>query len=78
MDQLIYCPFCDGQGIVHKAKVEKLNRTIYICDECDTMWPEGKEMKGENGERFDVLMRNNGLEPLWSELTEIVRFWDKK
>jgi hypothetical protein len=77
MEQLVYCPFCDGQGIVHKAKVEKLNHTIYICDECDTIWPEGMEVNKENCNRFEDFMSDNGLKPLWSELTEVVRSWDK-
>jgi hypothetical protein len=73
---VIYCPFCDGQGVVHKARVDKLNRTIYICDECDTIWPEGKEIHLKIAKRFDDFMSNNDLKPLWSELTDIVRDWN--
>lgn len=75
---MVNCPFCDGQGIVHKAKVDKLNHTIYICDECDTFWPEGKEINLENFKRFDEFMSHHGLRPLWSELTDIVRDWNNE
>jgi hypothetical protein len=70
---VIYCPFCDGQGIVVLATVKKLNRSIHICDECDTMWLKGERIETETGKSFDLFMKNNGLEPLWSELTSIQR-----
>ncbi|MFP7298918.1 hypothetical protein [Neobacillus niacini] len=71
-----YCPFCDGQGIVHKAKIEKTNRTIYICDECDSIWLDDKEINVKKVKRFDDFMRKNNLKPLWSELTDIERDWN--
>jgi ribosomal protein L37AE/L43A len=71
-----YCPFCE-QGIVCRAKVGKLDCFIYICDECDTIWRDGVELVEGNGQSFDGFMKANGLEPLWSELTDIERDWDK-
>ncbi|WP_053360765.1 hypothetical protein [Bacillus sp. FJAT-27251] len=65
---MVECPFCDGQGIVHRAEVKKLNRTIFICDECDTIWLDGIEINEENARRFDQFMSEHGLPPLWSEL----------
>ncbi|MEW9053049.1 MAG: hypothetical protein AB2392_17950 [Neobacillus sp.] len=70
---MISCPFCDGQGIVVHATVKKINRNIHICDECDTMWLEGEPINAETCKSFDRFMKNNGLEPLWSELTNIER-----
>jgi Zn-finger nucleic acid-binding protein len=67
------CPFCDGQGIVCKARIVKLNLTIYICDECDTIWLDRKDIKETNCNRFEDFMEQNGLLPLWSELTNIQR-----
>lgn len=72
---MIECPFCDGQGIVCRASIKKLDRIIYICDECDTIWLEGNEIKETNCNRFDTFMEQYGLLPLWSELTNIERDW---
>jgi len=69
------CPFCDGQGIVCRAHIEKLDRIIYICDECDTIWLERKDIKETSCNRFDNFMEQNGLLPLWSELSNIEREW---
>jgi len=69
------CPFCDGQGLVCQAEVKKLNRTIYICDECDTVWLDQKELKEETCLRFDGFMKQHGLQALWSELTHIRKDW---
>ena len=69
------CPFCDGQGLVYQAEVKKLNRPIYICDECDTVWLDGKELKEETCLRFADFMKQHGLQALWSELTHIRKDW---
>jgi hypothetical protein len=62
------CPFCEGQGMIRKAVVKKLARTIYICDECDTLWLDGDEINEETCLRFDEFMNQHSLQPLWSEL----------
>jgi hypothetical protein len=72
-DLVTECPFCDGQGSVCKARIVKLNRIIYICDECDTIWLDRNDIKETNSNRFDEFMKQNGLLPLWSELTIIKR-----
>lgn len=69
------CPFCDGQGIVCRASIKKIDRIIYICDECDTIWLESNEIKETNCSSFVSFMEQNGLLPLWSELTHIEREW---
>jgi Zn-finger nucleic acid-binding protein len=74
---MIECPFCEVQGIICKAEVKKLARTIYICDECDTIWLDGDEIKEETCLRFDEFMNQYGLQPLWSELDHIEKVWRK-
>jgi hypothetical protein len=71
------CPFCQGQGMICKAEVKKLARIIYICDECDTIWLDGGEIKEETCLRFDDFMNQHGLQPLWSELDCIEKSWHK-
>jgi hypothetical protein len=34
----VVCPRCDGNGLVYKATLAPLNKTIFICDECEAMW----------------------------------------
>ncbi|SEN36897.1 hypothetical protein SAMN05192533_11218 [Mesobacillus persicus] len=74
---MIECPFCDGQGIVCRAEVKKIALTIYICDECDTVWLDGRTIKEESCQPFDEFMNHRGLQTLWSELVRIDRIWRK-
>lgn len=68
----VYCPFCDGQGLVNKAKVIDKNIKIYICEECDTMW-RNPEIREDNCENFRKFMNSIGLKGLWEELTDVER-----
>jgi hypothetical protein len=38
MDGPIYCPRCDGQGIICEGAVNATGQDIFICDECDALW----------------------------------------
>lgn len=71
----VYCPLCEGQGVVYKARVTKLNCVIYICDECDTIWQNGNDISEESCAGFDTFMSEHKLPPLWSELSNIERVW---
>ncbi len=65
----ILCPFCDGQGEVYRVVVKQTDETIYLCDECDSVWlklPIGSEATNLT----DYMARHN-LQPLWSELDYI-------
>lgn len=67
---MVICPFCDGQGLIMKAKIKNKNIRIYICDECDTMW-KTEDIQENNCENFENFMNNLGLKGLWEELTDI-------
>ncbi len=66
---MVYCPFCDGQGVIYTAKIKNTDIVIYICDECDTVW-KNKEIDEDLSLSFKDIMDNFGLQPLWSELEE--------
>lgn len=67
---MICCPFCEGQGVIYKARIIKNNVAIFICDECDTMWLNSN-IKENSCINFGEFMDSLGLKPLWSELHEI-------
>jgi uncharacterized Zn ribbon protein len=71
---MIQCPFCDGQGVINKATIVLTNQTIYICDECDTMWT-AEDIQENNSKRFRDHMNELGLKGLWSELTNVTSDW---
>ena len=71
---MIRCPFCEGQGVVNKANIMLTNQTIYICDECDTIWTTG-DIQENNSKRFRDYMNKLGLKGLWSELTNVTSAW---
>ena len=69
---MIYCPFCDGQGVINIATIKKTEVTLYICDECDTVWKD-TNIRENNSENFESIMKSIGRKALWSELTGIER-----
>lgn len=69
---MLYCPFCVGQGLINEATVVNHDLTIFICDECDTMW-ESRDIREENCINFKEYMDRFGYKGLWSELTNIKR-----
>lgn len=69
---MIACPFCEGQGLVHKAKLKRKDITIYICDECDTIWQD-LNIREDNCQNFDDFMAQLELKGLWEEFEIIER-----
>jgi formate dehydrogenase maturation protein FdhE len=69
---MVLCPFCDGQGLIDKAKVKDQDIQIYICEECDTMWKTA-EIREDNCENFRKFMNSIDLKELWTELDNIER-----
>ena len=67
---MVYCPFCDGQGVIYRATIKKTEHEIYICDECDTVWRD-KDINENNCERFRDLMNKIGCKGVWTELTDL-------
>lgn len=67
---MVYCPFCEGYGIIYKAKIKNTDSIIYICDECDTVW-KNLEIMEDNSLVFKDVLKEFGLQPLWSELEEV-------
>lgn len=66
----VYCPYCDGEGEVYRAKVSATGECVYICSECDSLWLQPRIM--EDGVAFfDDFMLERGLKPLWSELEDV-------
>jgi len=69
---MVLCPFCDGQGLIDKAKIIDKGIQIYICEECDTMW-HTLEIREDNCDNFRKFMIGLGLKGLWEELEEVER-----
>lgn len=68
---MIACPFCDGNGAIHQAKIKNTNKIIYICNECDTIW-HTREVKEENCDNFQTYMLEEfGLTATWDNLQDI-------
>lgn len=69
---MIYCPFCDGQGVINMATIKGTEAKLYICDECDTVWKD-TNITEDNCDNFESIMSNLGRKALWSELTDVER-----
>ena len=51
------CPYCE-YGMVLRAKIKDLDKKIYICEECDTVWEE--VINDETGVGFAEYMKKMG------------------
>ena len=61
----MYCPYCE-YGIVLRAHLQINEESIYICEECDTVWRN--EVDNKNGTSFKSFMKEKGLEPSWENI----------
>ena len=59
------CPYCE-YGMVLRAKIKDLDKKIYICEECDTVWEE--VINDETGVGFTEYMKNMGRCGSWDEI----------
>ncbi len=64
------CPYCEGQGIIHKADIIATGERIYICGECDTMW-QSDTIDVNSAQPFEHYMKDKGLKGYWTELTNV-------
>ncbi|KYN78026.1 hypothetical protein A0J52_01710 [Clostridium sporogenes] len=69
---MVYCPFCDGQGVINKATIKGTGVILYICDECDTVWKD-TDIKEDNCDNFEIIMNTLGRKALWPDLMDIER-----
>ena len=58
---IIWCPVCEGQGNIYKAKVIELGIIIKICDECEACWKEDQPITLENFKGLTTFLEENGL-----------------
>jgi hypothetical protein len=70
MADSVRCPGC-GQAWVRHFRVRELERDIYLCGECETMWLSRDEIGEESPTSFSDFMRQQGLRAVWSEIEEI-------
>ena len=42
----VVCPRCNdgGGGLVYKAILSPIHKTVYICDECDALWEQSDQI----------------------------------
>lgn len=67
---MVYCPLCEGNGLIYKATIKVTGNVIYICDECDLTWKTA-DIFIDNCYTFEEIMSDLGKKALWSELTDI-------
>lgn len=63
----MYCPYC-MQGLILKAKVKADSSTVYICNECDTVWKKYETISDRSGINFDGFAKELSIKPVWDEL----------
>jgi hypothetical protein len=67
-----FCPVCMGQGIVQKARTKTTREVVYVCYECDALWPEGVEVTEETSTDASGFCASRGLPgSWWSEIEKV-------
>jgi len=66
----MWCPRCN-QGEVVEARIIASGEIIHICQECDAVWPDTAEIRGDNFKDFSTYVKPLGLKGLWSELVRL-------
>ncbi|PID79367.1 MAG: hypothetical protein CSB19_02425 [Clostridiales bacterium] len=66
----ILCPFCEGQGEIYRAVVRQTKETIYICDECDTVWLT-EQIEEDRATHLESYMSSRALPACWCELERV-------
>lgn len=61
------CPLCE-QGHVVRRVVRVTRDIIQICEQCDSLWPDGVLVGTSHVTNFHSYMAAIGLRPLWTEL----------
>jgi transposase-like protein len=62
LNDKVYCPRCDRQGFIYKAKIIDMDICLYICDECDAIWKDQNSICIESYEDLQTyLERNNSV-----------------
>ncbi len=63
----MWCPRCE-QGEIVKAQIKSNKNTIYVCEECEAMWLNPRDIGTKPHVDFGCYMKSIDLKPLWSEL----------
>lgn len=66
----VCCPGC-GQGWVVHVRVPRLNRELFVCEECESTWLTRENIGVNQALDFVEFMRSNGLKGLWTELERV-------
>lgn len=61
------CPMCD-EGVIASYRVVATGASIWICDECDSVWEAAEELPGPALTTVEQYLQLRGRPPLWSEL----------
>lgn len=69
-----WCPRCD-QGWITRVVVHENGATVYLCDECDAMWP-AVSLIASPGDSFGPYFEQQGVLRPWSTI-EFVREFDE-
>lgn len=70
MSNTANCPRCK-QGNVVEVRIKVNGEIVYLCDECDALWPNSYIILEGNFVDFGLYVNNIGLKGTWDEI-EIV------
>lgn len=72
----VVCPRCDGNGFIYRARIIDLNKFVYVCDECDALWQEEKEIGLKDFIDYSTFLMNHGIRTK-ANIVEVEYDWYK-
>lgn len=76
-EKTIFCREClpGAYGHVIKVFIEKMDKYIYICDECEIVWQSIEDLNSNNFICLDDFTHKNGLKESWQDFSEVDKEW---
>ena len=71
------CPRCDGQGNVYRGRLEAINLTLYVCDECEAYWLEGKIISKDTFKNLCELYSKESVDEFKNPITDREYNWEE-
>ncbi|MGX8794898.1 hypothetical protein ACR6HW_02215 [Fusibacter sp. JL298sf-3] len=73
----IFCREClpGAYGHVIRVFIKKLNRHVYVCDECEIVWETIEDLNCNKFVYLDNFTHKNGLKESWQDFSEVNSEW---
>lgn len=73
----VICPRCDGNGLIYQGRIEEINKSILICDECEAIWLDFKDIDNFKFQDLSTYLEANNCHYSSTEIIDQGYYWYK-